>query len=176
MTDTPPKPKRRRWRWLVLTLFIGATGCPGSNQLADDMTDFKPIDHKDSDAEYRANVRKGIELSLGTTLTVASTDALIGDWERTAAHRPSQPALRFTYFADGTFRSPYDSKEAPRRRWKIADGVYTELAWEEPMPEHDIHEGSWTPEEFHCAVTSTGSIAIWNGDGSMLLLLTRIEK
>lgn len=140
------------------------------------MSDFRPIDHKDSDVEYRANVRKGVESTLGTALSDPSPDALIGEWDCTAPHLPSRPALHFTYFADGTFRSPYYSEEAPRQRWKIADGVYTELTWEEPMPEHGIPEGSWTPEEFHCAVTSTASIAIWNGDGSMLHLLTRSKK
>lgn len=47
------------------------------------MSDFTPIDHKDSDPEYRDHVRKEIESTLDTTLTDASAEALIGDWDHT---------------------------------------------------------------------------------------------
>lgn len=129
-------PKRRRWRCLVmaLALFL-ASGCSSSKGSNADMSDFKPIDHKDSDAEHRANVREGIELELGTTLRDAPSDALVGEWDCTTPHRPKEPAMRFTYFADGTFRSPSNSEDSPRRRWRIAEGVYTELTWDEPMPD-----------------------------------------
>ena len=138
------------------------------------MHDFTPIDHKDSDPEYRAAVLDGIETVLGSKLTyVDSPDALLGDWNRSCPHLPDREPQRFSYLADGTFRSPYDSDDSPPGKWRIDNGTYTESTWCKPMPEYGMDEGTWNPETYHCAFAEDESIAIWNGDGSLLLLLTK---
>jgi hypothetical protein len=138
------------------------------------MDDFTPIDHKDSDREYRAAVREGIETLLGSKLrSLDSPDTLIGDWNRSFPHLPNGEPQRFTYLPDGTFLSPYDSADSPFGKWEVRNGTYIETTWCEPMPEYGIEDGTWNPETYHCAATDTGAVALWNGDGSMLLLLTK---
>lgn len=141
------------------------------------MADLTPIDHKDSDPGYRAAVRGGIETVLGAKLKeLDSAESLLGDWNRTFPRIPNASAERFSYFADGTFSAPYDSEGSPRGFWTVEDGVYTETTWGEPIPEYDIHEGTWNPTTYHCAVTDAGEVVIWNGDGSLVLLLTRLTQ
>lgn len=138
------------------------------------MTDFTPIDHKDSDPEYRAAVRRDLETLLGSRLTeLTCAEVMLGDWDRTCPRLPNRPAQRFCYFADGTFAAPYDAEGSPRGRWGVEHGVYTEITWGAPSPEYGIDEGTWNPSAYHCAATESGAIVIWNGDGSLLLLLTR---
>lgn len=138
------------------------------------MDDFTPIDHKDSDLEYRNEVRGFVEQAVGSKLVdITSEEELIGDWERTCPYLPDHDSQRFSYLFDGTFRSPYDADDTPRSKWKVERGTFTEITWCKPMPEFGIAEGTWNYETLHCAVTDTGSVAIWNGDGSLLLLLTK---
>lgn len=139
------------------------------------MPDFIPIDHKDSDPDYRAAVRSGIEDILHSRLSeVADAEVFVGEWQRTCPRLPNRPAQGFTYLADGTFQAPYDREDSPRGRWAFEQGVYTEITWGAPSPEYGILEGTWNPTMYHCAMTEAGEIAIWNGDGSLLLLLTRL--
>lgn len=138
------------------------------------MTHFNPIDHKDSDPEYRAVVRRGIETRLGCGLTaLESPEALLGDWNRTFPQLPKQASQQFSYFADGTFAAPDDTESSPRGRWTVEHGTYTETTWCAPVPEYGINEGTWNPSTYHAAVTPAGAIVLWNGDGSLLMLLTR---
>lgn len=139
------------------------------------MTDFIPIDHKDSDPEYRVAVRRVVETVLGSKLVdIDSAEALLGEWDRTCPSLPGFESQRFSYQADGTFRSLHDMEDSPPGKWSIENGAYTETTWGAPIPEYGIHEGTWNPETYHCACTESGGIAIWNGDGSLLLLLTRV--
>ncbi len=138
------------------------------------MADFTPVDHKDSDPEYRAAVRAGIETLLGTPIEdIQDPETLLGEWERASPHLAGTPSQRFCYLADGTFESPYDSEDSPRGQWQVEPGRYTETTWCQPMPEYGIDEGTWNPETYHCAVTDSGDVVIWNGDGSLLLLMKR---
>jgi hypothetical protein len=138
------------------------------------MDDFTPIDHMDSDTVYRTAVREGVETLLGSKLrSLDSPDTLIGDWDRSFPRRPDGEPQRFTYLSDGTFRSRYDSADSPPGKWEVRNGTYMETTWCKPMPEYGIDDGTWNPETYHCAATDTGAVALWNGDGSMLLLLTK---
>ena len=138
------------------------------------MDDFTPIDHKDSDAEYRAAVRAGIESSVGSKLVdIDSRDSVVGDWDLSFPKRPDKAPLRFSFLPDGTIRSPYDEPETPSDKWRVDPGTFTAITWCKPMPEYGMDEGTWTSETYHCAVTEDGSVVRWNGDGSLLVLFKR---
>lgn len=79
------------------------------------MHDFTPVDHKDSDPEYRAAVLDGIESAVGSKLhSIDSPEILIGSWNRSCPRLPNREPQRFTYLDDGTFRSPHDTDDSPR--------------------------------------------------------------
>lgn len=57
--------------------------------------------------------------------------------------------------------------------WKFESGIYSQTTWVSPMPEYGMHEASWNEEAYHCAQTADGRIVYWNGDGSLVVTLTK---
>jgi hypothetical protein len=138
------------------------------------MPEFQPVDHKDSDQSYRTQVRAVVSEIIGSELIdVVDSSSLIGEWRCSFPRAPTLAPFTRSYFKDGTFASPFDKDGIPAAKWEIELGMYTEITWCEPMPEYGMDEGTWNYTTHHCAVTSDGSIAMWNGDASYLLLLKR---
>jgi len=140
------------------------------------MPDFIPIDHKESDVEYVALVRNSVAKRLKTTLeNVDDPSFLVGRW-RSSLSRRSASDYDFEHLADGTFASRDATSVGPAGRWKLEGGAYVVTSWCPPLPEDKIDEGFWEAEAFRCAKTGQGQIVYWNGDGSLVVTLTRVPN
>jgi hypothetical protein len=137
----------------------------------------RPVDHKDSDAEYAAQVQKFIAVRVGAELLpIEDSQALVGRWRSSMSRQPDGE-FDLEHLADGTLRfsdaEPVENAEPAQ--WQFEDGGYFQKTWVPPMPEYDIDEPSWNCEGYRCAQTADGRIVYWNGDGSLVVTLTRVS-
>lgn len=138
------------------------------------MSGFSPIDHKDSDREYRSLVRTSVEGRVGGKLRdITSASELVGDWVQTPtfSHDGSPTVRRF--HEDGTCTLELGPQKLPEAKWRILPGVFVEETWCDPMPDYGIDEGCWSEERYHCALCDDGRVVYWNGDSSLLVELQR---
>lgn len=139
------------------------------------MSDFTPVDHKDSDPEYRRAVRAAVESVVGSTLTdVTEPATLFGHWRQAFAAFPDQDPQNYEYRADGTLVSPYDQPGNPPNEWRLVANQCVQLTWCEPMPDYGMPEGTYEETRYHCAKSDDGKIVLWNGDGSIIITLSPI--
>ena len=111
------------------------------------MSDFTPIDHKESDAEYAALVRNAVSKRLKTKLLdIDDPRFLIGRW-RSSLSRRSEADYDCEYMADGTIAGLDHSLEDPSR-WKLDGNSYVVTSWCPPMPEYEIENGFWEPQNW----------------------------
>ncbi len=132
-------------------------------------TMFEPIDHKDSDLEYRFAVRSGIEQRHGTLKSITSRDQLVGQWTHSILSDDGTPYILNN---DGTVNCKFDEESTPNGRWEFADDRFTDHTWCKPSPEYGLDEGTWNIEIYHCMITDEGIVVLWNGDGSLQMTLT----
>jgi protein involved in sex pheromone biosynthesis len=140
------------------------------------MAKHRSVDHKDSDAEYAAHVRKFVGQHVDAELLPIDDAAfLVGRWRSSLSHAVDQE-FDLEHLADGTLRlageEPVENAEPDQ--WQFKDGGYFQKTWVPPMPEYDIDEPSWNYEGYRCAQTADGRIVYWNGDGSLVVTLTRV--
>ncbi|QDV67680.1 hypothetical protein Poly24_13820 [Rosistilla carotiformis] len=138
------------------------------------MYDFRPIDHKDSDAEYAALVRGDVAKKAGCDLldTVDSA-ALVGRWRSSLDYRHTE-LFDYDFRADGTYSMPTSFSGPTPNTWRIDGDHFIDHSWCPPAPEYDIHEPMDNIETYRCAQLTDGRFAYWNGDGSLLVFLTQI--
>jgi len=141
---------------------------------------FVPIDHKDSDPEYRAAVRKSVEQTVGEKLLpVENPQSLVGDWEVSFPRVPAwqgKPTI-YSFRADETYStSPQPADPAHPSRWKIERGeAMVQSSWCPPLPEVGIKKGSYSRQVYHCAWLASGRFVLWNGDSSLIQLLSPVS-
>ena len=133
---------------------------------------FEPIDHKDSDLEYRQAVRSGIEQRHGPLKSIPSRDELVGRWIHSLFSDDGTP---YVLDREGTVHSKFDKVTNPKGKWEFSADRFTDHSWCEPMPESGIDEGTWNIEIYHCMMTEDGTVVLWKGDGSLQMSLKRIK-
>lgn len=145
------------------------------------MSKFIPIDHKDSDPEYRGLVRKNVESIVGEPLLeVVDRQLLVGRWQVTFPAVPSlnqNPAI-YEFQEDGTFSTSYgpEDEEHPSH-WRVERGeAMLKTTWCPPIPEYEIEEGTYSGETYHCAWLASGRFVLWNGDDSAVQLFSPISS
>ena len=140
------------------------------------MSDFTPVDHKESDPEYVALVRKSVAQRLDTTLQDIDDPAfIIGRW-RSSISRQQTHDYDLEHMPDGTIADPGGTSDEHSSKWKIGNDTYEVTSWCPPMPEYGMDTGSWTGEAYRCARTEDGRFVYWNGDGSLIVTLTKTTK
>lgn len=126
------------------------------------MDHFSPIDHKDTDPEYRATVWQNVSSRLNTVLQpVLAAAQLTGSWTVIAARTDKQlyteefqdngVVVRVTRWPAGSQRKEY--------RYEVRKGVL----------EIDY-------EGFHCALSDKGDVIVFNGDGSIVLKYVKADS
>ena len=138
------------------------------------MNDFNPVDHKESDPEYVARIRKWVEQRAGCAL-LETVDPLflVGKWTSSIDYGHTEP-FDYEFRADGTYTMPLDDFEGPTpNTWRIEGDHFIEDVWSPPIPEYDIDEPIQGEERYRCAQLADGRFAYWSGDSSLLVFLTR---
>lgn len=130
---------------------------------------FEPIDHKDSDADYRRDVRQAVESQYGELKPTPSRSELVGSWIHSLYSNDGTP---YRLHEDGTVSCQFDSDTGPKGRWSFEDDRFTSQTWCEPTPEYGLDEGAWDEAVYHCMMTGKGTVVLWNGDGSLIMTLT----
>ncbi len=137
------------------------------------MSDFRPIDHKDSDAEYAGLIRGGVASKAGCDLLDTVDPAfLVGRWVSSIDYKHSDP-FDFDFLDDGTYVMPISFAGPSPNTWRIDGDHFIQHSWCPPIPEYDIHEPMDDIETYRCAQLTDGRFAYWNGDGSLLVFLAR---
>src|SRR5690349_14417940 len=123
----------------------------------------QPVDHKDSDAEYAAQVQGHVAKRLGVELLpISSKRAFYGRW-KSSFKFVQDKEYDVEHLADGTMLQPLSEHKKPGK-WQYKAGVYTQTTWVPPIPEYGIEDPSWNQECYRCAQTADGRIVYWNGD------------
>ena len=137
-------------------------------------TAYEPADHKDSDPEYGALVRAGVEQRIDCKLEDdPQHHRLIGRWTSSIC-RNSDFDYDIEFRADKTMRRPNGYVGPGPNTWSIRRGLFTETYWSPPAPEYDIHDPMQGQERYRCAFATDGRFVYWNGDGSLVVVFTRV--
>jgi hypothetical protein len=141
---------------------------------------FRPVDHKESDVEYVAQVRAGVSKRIGFELLPISDPAVfVGRWRSSLRrNRNADAKYDLEHLPSGELRfagSKPDLSQRKPDKWQLQHDAYVQTTWVRPMPEYGIEKGTWNEEAYRCAQTADGQIVYWNGDGSLVVVLTRVE-
>ncbi|WP_166832109.1 hypothetical protein [Thalassoroseus pseudoceratinae] len=138
------------------------------------MAEHRPVDHKDSDAEYAAQIREWVAQRAECEL-LDSIDPtfLIGEW-KSSISRSDDGTPDYIFLGDGTYRTPNGFDGPSPNTWTIDGDHFIETYWSPPAPEYEIHDPMQGQECYRCAQLKDGRFAFWNGDSSLLVFLTRI--
>jgi hypothetical protein len=137
-----------------------------------------PIDHKDEPGAYRSQVRAAVFTRIGCAgLSVASRGQLTGSWDVAVVGLGPAPAPIFAYHLreDGKAAIERVGQLGPPStgEWQPnPDGTFSMLTSCPLDPEFGIDESSSDEDRRHVAALPDGRLVIWNGDGSMVLLLS----
>jgi hypothetical protein len=140
------------------------------------------IDHKDEPGEYRDQVRKGVLKRVGMPgHRIASRDELVGSWDVAAdtsfGKRPPEPLLVYHLRADGSCIIETNAGGQAHRdtgRWRLNDdGTLTLLTDCMPDPSTPgLEHGAVDESRYFLLGLSDGRRVLWNGDSSLLLVLS----
>jgi len=140
------------------------------------MDEPPPIDHKDEPGEYRRAVREHvIRRAGGSGRPVADRSELVGEWVGSALST-GKAIFAYGFRDDGTatFGSADGSWPAAEGEWRLnADGALSLL---EPCAydaEFGIEDSQLVEERRHLAALDDGRFVMWNGDGSLVIVLSR---
>jgi hypothetical protein len=162
------------WTAFVCVVFF-LIGCNKAGEPA-------PIDIKDEPGEYRARVRESIQERIGMRgEPIKDRNDLVGDWDvaydRWFEKLP--PKLVFVYHmqADGTLsiETLLDGRRLQDSGWwKLnSDGTFTKLISCPPDPSiPGLENGAIDDSRYHLLGLADGRRVIWNGDGSLVLILS----
>ncbi|MGN6547923.1 MAG: hypothetical protein ACTHK7_23015 [Aureliella sp.] len=128
------------------------------------MKNFRPVDHKESDPQYVAEVRKWVEQRAGSKLLdEVDPQFLVGKWTSSIDYGHTEP-FDYEFRADGTFNMPIAYRGPTANTWRIDGDHYIETSWSPPIPEYGIDEPTEGEERYRCAQLEDGRFAYWNGD------------
>jgi hypothetical protein len=163
---------------MVLPVAVAACCLAGCNMNREPAA----IDQKEEPGEYRDRVRAGVIQRVGVQgQPVTSRDELVGSWDVAAdtsfGKLPPAPMFVFHLHADGgcimeTIVGGRTQRDTGR--WRLNDDcTFTLLTDCPPDPSTPGLEGGAVDESRYFLLgLSDGRRALWNGDGSLLLLLS----
>ncbi len=137
-----------------------------------------PIDHKDEAGEYRAQVRAAVFGRAGETgQPVTSREQLVGSWDAVVVGLAGPlPVPAFVYRLGGGGDSVVEvvgqSGTPSAGEWRLnPDATFSLLTWCPPQPEYGIDDPQLDEDRRHVAALADGRVVMWNGDGSLVLML-----
>lgn len=136
-----------------------------------------PIDHMDTPGEYRQQVRAGVFGRMGTPgRAVGDRKELLGDWDvgfvGLAGGEP-EPAFVYRLRPDGGAVVEMPGQPPSLGEWRLnPDGTFSLLTWCPADPEFGMPEPQLDEDRRHLAALPNGRLVTWNGDGSLVLLLS----
>jgi hypothetical protein len=148
----------------------------------EDSVEAAPVDHKDEPGEYRQQVRAAVFDRAGVQgRPVASRDELVGDWlvSFVGSHGTSpKPTLVYRLRSDGGAVIERDGEPpSAENQWRLNDdGSFSLLVCTAAMPEHELPEPTHEERRMHAAVLPGQCIVLWNGDGSLVELLSPVHR
>lgn len=114
---------------------------------------FVPIDHKDSSPEYRELVWKSVAKEIGHDLIpVESISRIAGKWQFTDA------SFTWTFLVPGLLMIEFANGKSEVQEVNVIPGRLLRKT-----------------QDFHLAFSESGSLVVFNGDGSLLLIGNRID-
>ena len=140
------------------------------------MDEATPIDHKDEPGDYRRGVREYVIQRTGASGSpVADRRELVGEWIGTAL---STGRALFAYgFRDdetATFGSADGTWPSAEGEWRLnRDGTLSLLEPCAADAEFGIEDSQLVEERRHLAALDDGRLVTWNGDGSLVIVLSR---
>jgi hypothetical protein len=142
------------------------------------MGEASPIDHKDEAGVYRAQVRAAVFGRLGGTgQPVTSQEQLVGSWDVVVVGPAGPlPGPTFVYRLGGDGNSVVEvvgqSGTLSAGEWRLnPDATFSLLTWCPPEPEFGIDDPQLDEDRRYVAALADGRVVMWNGDGSLVLLL-----
>lgn len=112
---------------------------------------------------------------------ISSRDGFVGSWDvavdTSFGKLPPEPMSICHLGADGTCVTETTAGGATHRdigQWRLnGDGTFSLLTWCPPDPEFGIDEPQLDEDRRHVAALADGRLVMWNGDGSLLVVLSR---
>jgi hypothetical protein len=144
--------------------------------------DPRPIDHKDEPGEYRDLVREAVIKVVGMQgQPVTSRDELVGSWDVAAdtsdGKLPPEPMAIYHLHQDGSCLIEITVPDGTHRQngnWRLnSDGTFT-LVTKSTAP--GLEHGVVNQDRYFLLGLSDGRRVLWNGDGSLILLLSSRRK
>ncbi len=137
-----------------------------------------PVDHKDKPGKYRQQVRAGVFSRVGAQgRPVASREPLVGDWAVSFVGLHGEKLeQRFVYRLKPDGSAVIEMNPEPpstENKWRLnEDGSFSMLVWVAAMPEYGLPDPCHEEERMHLAALPHGRFVLWNGDGSLVELLS----
>jgi hypothetical protein len=168
---------RRLYLALVSAAVIGCslTGCHMNKEPS-------AIDHKDEPGEYREKVRQAVLNRVGMQgQPVTSRHELVGSWQVAAdtsfGKRSPEPVFVYHLRVDGSCVIETTVGGRTHRntgKWRLNDdGTFTLLTNCPPDPSMPgLEHGAVDESRYFLLGLPDGRRVLWNGDGSLLLLLS----
>ena len=142
----------------------------------------RAIDPKDEPGEYRDRVREAVGKRVGVQgQPVTSRDELVGSWEVAAdtsfGKLPPEPVFVYHLRADGSCVIETAAGGRTHRdtgRWRLNDdGTFTLRTDCPPDPSTPgLEHGAVDESRYFLLGLPDGRRVLWNGDGSLLLVLS----
>jgi hypothetical protein len=140
------------------------------------------IDHMDEPGAYREKVREGVMKRIGMQgQPVTSRDELVGSWDVAAdtslGKLPLEPMFVYQLRQDGSCVIETilgGSKHQDTGKWRLnGDGTFTLLAEIPPDPSTPgLEKGAAEENKYFLLALPDGRRVIWNGDGSLVMVLS----
>jgi hypothetical protein len=144
------------------------------------MNDAAPIDHKDEPGPYREEVRRELlEPFGGVGEPVTRSDELIGRWDvffcSSRNWQSVKQAFAYEFREDGSAGIEVVGQgPQPDGEWRLNDDrTFTLSTWCAPIPQYNINEPIINEVRCHINRLPDGRFVMWNGDGSLVKLLSR---
>jgi hypothetical protein len=141
-----------------------------------------PVDHKDTPGGYRQQVRANVLGRVGAqSSAVTSREKLVGDWLVSfvgfQGQEPKQ-ALVYRLTSDGKAAVEMTGQPPSKEdEWRLNDdGSFSMLVWVAAMPEYGLPDPTHEEQRMHLAALPDGRLVLWNGDGSLVKLLSPLQK
>jgi hypothetical protein len=139
-----------------------------------------PVENED---ENREAVFQEVQSELGFRGTrPADGTFALGDWvwRYHWRHAPekSEPVSEQSYNADGSApaKALDGSYDNPKDRWVFnEDRTLSRWSYVDPMPEYGIDEPTYSEDRFHVLVRDADTFALFNADGSVIMVHERAK-
>lgn len=162
---------------VFLAILIGAIG-EGVG------TTMDQIDHKDKPGEYRNSVFEAVQETLKFKgEKPPGLEVFLGNWVCRFGNPYSIEGAPVTsyqsFLQDGsaTEKAVDGSWQNLKDRWKFNDdGSFSLWSYVEPMPEYGIDKPTYSEERYHVLMKHSDEFALFNGDGSLIKVYTKVKE